>query len=727
MANADYQVEYRIAGAMMDASVHPDNLPDNTMSRMVGVDGRYRGSARRYPGNVHVMTLTGPSSGKITFCRHVAMTVDGVEHRGFLYQYNSNALRLELEEEDGSGTTQTLTATGPADSKSLDVCSRHEYLYVFRKSAGPVVLYEDSGIEEEPMGPVDDTFGEMKTGDMAEATAGAETGDTADHFLSHRGRYMFAYKYYHTKRQIYTGLSESLTHTMSISDSSDGCKVVINIPDAPSDADWDMMEVYRSMNLRDPLDPYHTGDLFLEQTIAKAGQATMGLLSDAALVQQKRYDPWADPLIMPPNSGACAYYEGSVFAAQDPDTNGGVGLVWTNPYKTNTEEFGSEYSYPGLPGDGPVQRFIRAGDDLYAFTNTAGYLIRKAGGEVAISRMQDGRGLLSKEAICAIDREVVMLTQQGLMILGAGGGARQLVQGFNRIFHKEWSAYTDNISMGYDSKMGCVFILNADLGQCACLWDSTQSITMLYDFPFEVVTSGPDVEFNEGGGVRAYFVRGDGVVATPDYNQDKDGGICPTANASYATFSVADGVSDLATLAPSGGRVVRVVSGSDRGTTYVNDTPTPTWQGSNSAGDIIPAAGSIIACNALYMQLRFSPVRPEMDVHHLFHRKVIKAVAIKCTRWTRLRIASDMPEYLTFGMFRDKTGDTVYGSAADSTNDMEGEVQIDITTNPSTCCKAVKLDGFTLEPNIECVVGPYDIELTGLLITGTITLSEKAS
>ncbi|KPK72699.1 MAG: hypothetical protein AMJ79_15565, partial [Phycisphaerae bacterium SM23_30] len=611
------------------------------------------------------------------------------------------------------------------------------YTFVAGDTGYPLVSYNDGTWHHEKLGARTDAGVMAYTGQLAVPAYRSAGKANSGGYLNFRGRYRVAVKYYNPTREVYTGMSVVLEADVSDQSYTTGNAILygLTVHDYITGAAADHLpdtftkiEIYRSLNMNDPLDPYQGGVLYLEQTIDSAGQgdttAQVGKLPDVALVQQKRYDPWADPMEEPPDSGACAVYEDILIAGRDSDDNGGIGLVWTNPNRRGMEEFATECKYDGDTIDGIVKKIIVTNSAAYAFTDLVIYKILKSGGDVVVGRLRKGKSIVTDHAVIAIDEDVLMVTQQGLVLMDNTGSMRQIIT-FDRIFLEEWQGNFDDITMAYDAMMGCIYVLcpcNAHsyssygVAQMACIWEATQRITMLEGVPFIAAACGPDVT-QATDACRAYFVDELQRIVTPNYDRtynagDDDGYVGTMTGRKSVDDNGEVGVGGLDMSAYDAGRMIYMYDGAYAGTWYYCD-------GASTLTAESLGVGSHFALDPIKMMLRLPPVRESTNLP-LFGRKNIKSIGVKCTRFTeRSGSGSSGHTECTLGVYKNAAG-----LASDSA---KKTVAVTGTTNPPDMTKSINQDGITVEPFFENVSGCVDIEITGFKISAVVTISKEAA
>ena len=98
MANKEYP--YPIDGPFMDAGQAASRLKPGFMSKVVGIDGRFRGSAKPFPGFKAVKDLSDLDAtiSDITFFRYVEFQRGSANEmlRGYIVRWGSTLAQQEI-------------------------------------------------------------------------------------------------------------------------------------------------------------------------------------------------------------------------------------------------------------------------------------------------------------------------------------------------------------------------------------------------------------------------------------------------------------------------------------------------------------------------------------------------------------------------------------------------------------------------------------------------------
>jgi hypothetical protein len=739
-----YRTTYELMGPFMDATRPPNSLPEGVAVRLWGVDGRYKGSYRRFPGFISYLNLGRGSPVETTGLTNLSVVTNEsvqvgsvvvntgggqVLHRYFAKRGTNVEVSTDLPH-DGSfnfATDFSVSASGGnGDFDAWSVISYGDRIYIFVVGRAPQFAYSSGGgWVKGDMGVGDHVTGEML------APTGVITAGTGG-FLNFRGEYNVAYKLYSSARDLETGLSKVRTLTMTVRNEGDNELATLGMPVA--DSDFDTIKIYRTLNLRSPFDTYQGGIFFLEQTASYDGTGiqsyNVGLLHNTELVQQEIYDPYADPVTLPPQSGAAIMYENSVFAAQDPSINGGVGFVWSAPNKVAPESFGSQYQYNGRPEDGLIMNWVAAGDNIFGVTSSVIYKVRKVGAQVSVTRFLNDRGPVGIHAMASFDRDIMILSRQGLIMINGETGASSLFVNLSGFFRDEWTGTLAMVQMAYDSEMGCTFIHDRDQEEMICVWDATRAVTLLKNCPYQAISEGPVISpgiepasfhgFFESEQKRAYIFSGDEVLfpdARGDGNGTMEGTFEPTLTlqgiANLGSFTGLE--DDDATFISVNlvGRRIYVTTGDNQGLykkiLTVDSSTQLTLSGGTMVSDDWPA-GAGYSIDPVIFEVELAPVKVGPEKPDPFMRKVVNTIELAVAT-----LAGNVTE-LGGNLFN-------VGFYRNGSTTLEALKTIPITTFQPDSCARTEVDGYTLIPSITQISSNTMFELTHVNVRGTITES----
>jgi len=724
--------EYPTLVSALNLRTHRARLRAGEMSDATGVDGRYTGAIRKHPGMTLVKNIG--LTGCVNFW-YVDMQKGTTDYllRGWLVLYLDVATyKLAFHYYDTDVETwQTYTLTGLtlAATSEISVAGPLRFLYIAIAGQAPRVLYNSAivagdasaGFTHEQMGPgaAFDLDGDAGLG--APVAAGQASGGQLP-----VGYYIVGYRYYDSTRGIYSSISTRLSFLISTTDYKQTLTNPDGTADRAYDQGYDKLLIYRSMSASVGGSTYQTGLLHLETTYdldagADCWPATVevGIVDDDQLFFADVYDPVGDSTGLPPNSGTIAFLEDVLFMGKDATAGtGAAGLKWSQLSRKNPEVFpavGHDVAWDA--SDGPVLRFDRAGDMLFAFTENAAYRIVKTSKQLMITRMHHGRGVLGRFASASLGRDILAATPLGLSIFDGMKGTLQTIGAVDRLIFDTWVDDWDDLIVVEDSSMGCTYLINPAQEQAAAVWHIIGGVTLLDDCDWVSGCSGPDP--STGGKSRGFFLTAGGLVLTPDYTRAGTytmyglsdsltlNGTNTSAAATYiidtsATFASTMIGAYLYVFATDGTWEKRTISAVDVG----NDKLTV-----SSSFGTTPSTGDRYAVSPVPFRLRLAPLKSAGPAP-VFGRRVSRAMAVYSMGHTG--VTGNDNGVWRVGMCRDLE-DTPTNAVATITMD----------ENPADQAAAVPLDGITLEPWIEHIAAETDFELSALGIDAIISGSRN--
>lgn len=529
MANNPYK-EYQFPVAALNQRVNDKRLAPGQLGEATGIDGRYTGGLKNFFGMSRTRNMRADDSITEVAGAWPLTLQKGTTNflfRGWLVLHNSSGWKLTYVHYDESGSawgtahTMTLSGITLTATSVIDVSGPVRFAYIAIEGETPMVLYHTgSAFTEAQMGPGDDFDSLGDTGLAAPVDAdevGADTG-----FLIATGIYSYAYRYRNSTRGIYSDLSTIYVDTITASLT----KVLLTNPDGDPDRAFDAgythLQIMRSISSTVAGSAYDGGILYLETEYALDSGADcwpdtveVGILQDQALVQKDVYDPGRDTAGSPPNGGAIYYLEGVNFLAGDTSAGSVVSQFhFSHLHRDNPEVFPTNgNAHRWAAEDGTVLSFQRAGDLLYAFTRNAAFRIAKVGAQLSVDRVAN-RGITGKFAAHSLGRDILAMTDLGVVMFDGLNGTTQTVGAFDRIIQDTWQATLGNVFTVNDEALGASYFINTSTKTGLALWHKTGAVTQLDDCNFVAGLSSPDP--STGGGKRAFFFTPGGLVVTAD-------------------------------------------------------------------------------------------------------------------------------------------------------------------------------------------------------------------
>ncbi len=313
------------------------------------------------------------------------------------------------------------------------------------------------------------------------------------------------------------------------------CKAVLDFPAHASvlsgndyddfDALFDTVDIFRTIDLGDA--PADGAIFYLEQTIEQAGnwassanwdslQVTIGTIVDEALPFQTMYDPEKDIVAAPPQSGAIGRYEGQTFMTEELATRGGYDIIHSSFESSSPEYFTTYNKREGNSEEGRPQRYIRAGNALFALCPNAIIHIFKTARwkPIQIVPLHQGRGLAGKGAAHASGNSIFLIGPAGLMMLNASDGSMGQVTAADRVIFDDWKDDLSSVESAYDSRLNASMFLNPARKEILCIWHALQTVSLLEGANFVGCSDTADI--TDGSKRRAYFITATGLVVYPD-------------------------------------------------------------------------------------------------------------------------------------------------------------------------------------------------------------------
>lgn len=540
-------IQYPIVGPIMDASIPPNKVRPPSMSKLVGVDGRYTGCLKKFYGMEEVLDLDdkigtidsydGPSYFKrVSFQKKGSATI----FHGFVIRYdkynNNNKEQVDLVYTDDNGATWetavqlwagAASGTDVTSTVAMDCAVHDEYLFVCIEGQAAKVVYWSTSMQVKTMGP-GSTY-------VTAPTAPTATSTNADHgYLMSGGTYKFAYRFYNSTRGIYSALSGELT--VNIPEATDFYSQTIGIPaNGAAAAGFDKMDLFRTINLGSGETTYG-GIFYLEGTVttvtaanlsmganqAEAAEAFTGALDDA-LPFFTQYNPQTDIVTAPPHAGAMGRYGGLTFMAQTPSTDGGYDTIFSSAEHVSPEYFSTYNNHDGTIEEGRPSRYVLAGDSMFILSPNAVVRVYKDQntGKYTYTTLHRERGLVGREAVHTAGNSIFMITGMGLVILNGYNGTMGQITAADRVIFDDWSGDLSGVKSGYDSLMNASFFLNPTDSEILAVWHSTQSVSIIEKANFVGCSSGVDI--GTGTNVRAFFVTKTGLIVQADDDASSTG------------------------------------------------------------------------------------------------------------------------------------------------------------------------------------------------------------
>lgn len=738
---SEFSVQYVVAVPALDMRRHRAAVEPGVLTRAAGVDGRYAGAIRRFPGMRRLKQITFNAGedaiSNVQFFRYVSIQRGNSSDRlrGFVIcAYDSGDSRYDVEfhyyDTSTSAWARYELDTNVGAAPEIDVAVSGKYLYYVQQgSEARVVYHTGSALTEKDMGPTA-TF--VTPGAWTSAAGGTDGSGV----LEANHEYGVAYRLWDQARNVYSGLSTPTFVTLG----SAHDKIDLSLTTtAAMTAQFDKLQIFRTISAE--AGGVYGGGVFYKvatATIAAApGPNTYALgvtdgLNDREVAQQDYYDRILDGVAATPLAGRVATYQSTTFLAGVPGT--GVEdlraeVHWSPLHTFAPESFPYEGRYRLPSQDEEVVAFQEVGDYLFAVTPTVLYRFERIGNTLTIGRVHHGWGSAGRFAVGELDESLLLVGPGGVCMVKADSLSNVLVGALDRLVtdSSEWGGSLSAVSIASDSAMGCTFILNPDENEAAVIWRSTNTVTFLEDTNWALGTSGV-IPTTAGNDVpRAFFINDNGLILYPDaYRSETKLTMTGVGGTVNGTTTSQDGTNPTTVLNDSGatfdtssglvGSYLHILSGDLAGESQVITANDGTSITVGSAFTDSIASGVRYSVAPIPFRLRYWPLtrRAGGGGRDLFHRWKVTSMGVSAAG---LDLDDDSDnDYWTVGMYRQ------VGANLDST-----KANVAIDANPADAYGYVQVDGLVLEPGLEQMASNVDFEVTALEVRGTLTESGEAT
>jgi len=305
------------------------------------------------------------------------------------------------------------------------------------------------------------------------------------------GKYGLAYRYYNSRRDVISGMSDIVTMTVEVGNAHFQAPELLN---ASPEGGFDTIQTFRTID--------GGNRLYLEGSWESGEVPTWcEELSDEAIQYQERYEPNIDEVKKPPTSRRVAYYD-SVILAEDTSLST-RGIRYSPTHKHQPEIFNTANLSRVNTEDGQLVEFVESGDYLFALYPSLVKRFFKQGTVCSENNLHRGWGPISRSCAVSLASSVVMLTPKGIVAV-TPGSPPQLFPNANRLFvpqlagswaediQEDLNSPLPNIISAVDDLMGCAIFVNRAKYEALVYWVDTQRVTMLEDWPWTLMCTGSD-------------------------------------------------------------------------------------------------------------------------------------------------------------------------------------------------------------------------------------------
>lgn len=731
----DYQ--YAVENPTLDARMNRGNLTSGLLSKVTGVDGRYCGGIRRFPGfNKECQIIDGTTtySNPIYF-KAITMQKGNSQYilRGYLVAATpSTAAQVDLVfyyyDTQTAANALFVVASNISASSEIDATVSSKFCYIAIAGSTPKVMYWTTALVVKSMGVGDFEAPVLAATDVSVATSGGVLG---------YGRYLVAYRYFDSTRNLYSGLSD--TYEVSTTSGYSAQKITIARSEintgvgATNIKDFDKVAIYRTITVSVGDSAYAGGYLYLVNTVdithgaststfsyAIGGTAT-DALTDLVLVQQTAINAADETGGTAPQSGVIGIYESVTFI-------GGVGsseadqqlaqIQWSPTQVVSPENFPGNNTHRLPSTDEAILAFVPSSDFLFAFSSRSVYRIKRMGTQINISQIYLNRGLSSKYAVAFVDNALMFSSASGLMLLNASEGSLTQVAAVNRYYSTTWASTLSYIQIKYDASLGGVFVFNSSTKQVLIVWTTTNCITELEDANWKYITEGQRLS---GGPNRVFCIDNNCTVFYPDSEGTASkatmGGLSGTVNGlitSTGTGTITDSTATFdTTLNGLKNLYVYILSGTSIGQKRAITSNTGT-QITYSGTALTLSAGDRYAIAPVYFEVRYWPITAVI-ARSLFDRIILTSMGV-CSSYVGGESTTAI-QTIFVGAYR---------NLEETRTRALSEAPL-LTDNPAESRVYVNMDGIVLEPCLIQIASDVKFEIASTLVVTKYTESKKGN
>lgn len=452
---------------------------------------------------------------------------------------------------------------------------------------------------------------------------------------------------------------------------------------------------------------------------------------DEGLVTQEQYDPFFHEFGPAPRMKRLLGFDGMLIGVTDhkePTALGSGGvvqdypeeIVWSSVATDEPENFPVDNRMPLDDASETVMDLVKGGSTAWAVTNMGAYRIARAGSALSIIKALHPTGAVSRFGQVAVNNTLYIVTRSGVKAVDGNTLQVNDLKRLNRLIYDdaEWAKSLEGVRVGYDSYAGALVLLNTTKKEAVLVWESTGAITRLSDCPWTFLVSGPDAKTQ--GGHRCYLITSDGKVACIDayrqagkrtmYGANAGDTVNGTFTAGTTATSLLDSTANFSTNAV--GFKVYILSG-DRAGEVATITARPSTTELTVTGlSGAPATGDRYSIAPVYHRVTFSQLPGPSGVDP-FVAKITSAMSVAFTKLGGESGPGNTNGQVTVGM---RTETSILASDTFKTNLV-----------PDKCVGRVNVRNIRMYPFIEMAGSNLDVEIQGLLVKGTDTMSEAQS
>lgn len=564
-----------------------------TMSRLVGVDGRYRSKLRRFPGfkvartlpreivddtqspSVTDAVIVGGINGLDLF-QYAAFQKDvalNIVVRGFIFLGNNGSVdKLYIEQEGVPTSGRVLYNFGQAVT-IVDVTTDHRNIYVVAEldngNAVDVVVRFESLTSSSASNL--NTFVAVPMSFDSPALTSVTDVSPASGKLVEGKTYSMAYRYVFPEQGLYTPISAVLTDTVTGAGNNAFRRTFDPEPDvigsngvgSVSNTSRVVIQLFRT-TASDFATTSARGKLFLEQEIElvrassnwAGGAIDFGAdnsvggggtgLSDEALVLQDNLSSSEVQVFESGNPKAKRiekFEELLIFGTAPLDADDARDteiLRWSfvELDRPNIIPIDNRRTPDDL-GD-TMQDLVRAGPFLAAVYDNSVIRIHRSGSRLAVDNLHNRYGSGGRFGSVAIGSNLYIVSPVGILILDLASGSLDVIGATQHFFDESadghWRDDLADVHAVYDTELGAVIFQNTVKDETLLIWLNHGTVGLLKQSPWDDLAFGPDLA--SGGTKKAFF-----LVKTPN---------------GFAVRGFDSGFSSGFGMTPAGGRVYQI-------------------------------------------------------------------------------------------------------------------------------------------------------------------------
>ncbi len=561
---------YEFDNPALDTRFPHEGQPKGTFSSLVGVDGRYRGRLRRFPGfKVHAtIGTTAVKFGTTSTAQSFTFgTKKGVKLfksfaiqrgpneaaliRGVLFAARDTTLNADVivahffDTSTGGGIKTMVLWVGvlvAQEIDSIDVTWDHRHFFIMGQSSesgganvtsiNDMARYTGTIWTKWNMSP-DLNAGLNDTHDASPVGASSSGKD----FLLRGQTYGLAFRIICPEQDVYGPLSEIFLHEVP-SGAEQYAWQRIALPAVPW-ATRRYLEMFRSVG-SGYADIASVGSLHLDSRVdigtgvlvgnsgsswtwglppseaglpPQATNAVGGLADTALLLRGANLDPIETKVFgtLPPAKMAQAY-EGLLVAVTLPDASENATdtevIRWTPLIQDRMNLFPVDHRKRPRNLSDQVSSLVVADPYLAIITDSAIYRMHRSGTQLSFDPQVNRQGGTGRWAPTALGTMLFVPTDLGLLMVDLVSGAVEGVLAAQRIFDDpaRWRGTLSDVYSGYDSEAGCIVFHHRVKHETLLLWVAEGVLTELEDAPFDAIAEG--VPASAGGGAQlAFFLQ----------------------------------------------------------------------------------------------------------------------------------------------------------------------------------------------------------------------------